>query len=397
MKKILIVPALFDHVDFIKEARDNNYQVITCDNNKKNLGHKYAHFSANISLLDIGGLRRFAKEMKIDAVAAYSTDIGAIPAAFIASDLGLIGNPVNAVTVMSNKGVFRGFLRKNIFKTPKYQVVSCIDELNLEYLQFPVIIKPTDRAGSKGINIVNNIQNLKTKIGVSLSFSFEKKVIVEEYIETEYKQIHGDAIVQNGELLFLGLGDQYFGEDGLRFSPIATIFPTSIPEDIFKKIQNEIRRFIQLVKYKNGGINIEIRIGRNQEIYFVELAPRLGGNYIPKVISLVYNINVIKCAFDIAIGKNVFLPKCIIQNNIFQLILRSNKEGVFRSVFIQNDESFKILENYPIKSSGDIVTCNDSVSSIITVYIIKSKNKEMIFEIINDTSKFFEIHITPLK
>ncbi|WP_027473302.1 ATP-grasp domain-containing protein [Saccharicrinis fermentans] len=383
------MPALFDHVSFIQTARENNYQVITCDNNPNNIGHKYADQSVNINLLDFEELANYVERGKVDAVAAFSTDIGAVAAAFVADNLNLVGNPVKAVKMMANKKEFRLFLYEHGFNSPFFQAVASANELSLDDFRFPIIIKPTDRAGSKGVFILKNKCEIQEKIAISLDFSLEHKVIVEEFIVSEMTQIHGDAMVQNGKLLFCCLGDQYFGDGLLRFSPIGTLFPSSLPEHLLEKVKNELQRFIDVSSYRNGGINIELKIDQYENVYFIELAPRFGGNYIPMAIECLCNLNVVKYAFDIAVGRQVSIPSYRMDKNVFQFILRSYKEGVFKSVEVRPNRFFRILQSYPIKQVGDTVDLKDVSSSIISVFILQAEHRDVFYEVMNCTNKYF--------
>ncbi len=395
-KKILIIPALFDHIDLIKEAKKAGFQIITCDNNPDNEGHKYSDVFKNISLLDIDSVVNMAKDEKIDAVSPFSTDIGAIPAAYIAQEMNIVGNPVNTVTIMSNKYSFRKFLSENNFNVPKFQSLSSFEEIDFDRITFPLIIKPTDRAGSKGVYVVEDSNQLKDKFNKSRATSFEKKIILEDYIETEYMQLQGDAIVQDGKLLFSCIGNQHFGKGNMSHSPIATTFPTTIPPKVTNKIIDEISRFINLAGYKNGGINIEIRVDKNENIYFIELAPRFGGNFIAKTIGLVCNINIIEYAFKIAIGKKIKIPDYKINPNIFQFILRTQKQGIFQSVEVKKNSPLQILDSFSVKKPGNYVDLKSGPSSIIAVYIIKVEQRLEIVNIINNPEIYFNIKLTPI-
>ncbi|WP_066632176.1 ATP-grasp domain-containing protein [Labilibacter marinus] len=392
-KKILIIPALDDHVDLINLAKQKGYIVITCDNNPENIGHFYGNVSKNISLLDVNKLISTAKKNRINAVCAFSTDIGAVAANKIARELNMHYNPFEAVEIMASKKLFREFLCANNFLSPKFQVIEKYDQLNLDDLNLPLIIKPTDRAGSKGVQIINEIEGLREKIDFALSYSFKKEVIIEEYIETDFKQVHGDAIVQNGRLLFQCLGDQYFGEGALRFSPIATTFPTTIPIVLKEKLIDELKRFVETIGYKNGGINVEARINKNGEIVFIELGPRFGGNFIPKAIEFACGVNVSKCAFQLAIKTPITISSYNINDCIFQLILRSTVSGKFRSVNIDDKKQFRILQDYSIKNKGDEVTVGDGTGNIISVYIIEAVSKDVSIEIIRNIKNYFNVII----
>ncbi len=391
-KKILILPALQDHIDLIIEAKKNGYHVITCDNNPENTGHLCADKSYNISLLDFKKLLQLSKEENITAVSSFSTDIGAIAAAHIASKLELSGSLYKSVSIMSNKEKFRTFLSQHNFNTPKFNIISSSTNLNSLNIKYPSIIKPIDRAGSKGVYVINNLSELIKFLPRSLSYSFGKKIIIEDYISTKFNQIHGDAIIQNGKIVFSQLGDQFFGKDEQKFQPISTVFPTSLNPSQIDKIISEIQRFIKLIDYNQGGLNIELRIGNNDEIYFIELGPRFGGNYIPKTIESFCNINLAKLALNLAIGETIEVPNNKFKGYIFQLILRSSKDGKFDSVYEQLPNDINILERYPIKKKGDTVTINNGPDNIVAVYILKAKNKEMVNNILHNISQYFNIN-----
>ncbi|TLX76903.1 ATP-grasp domain-containing protein [Labilibacter sediminis] len=392
-KKILILPALFDHIDIINEAKKQNYKVITCDNVPENPGHKYADESADISLLDIDKLVQFARKNDIDAVSAFSTDIGSLAAAYITDQLNLPGNSLETVSILVNKYRFRCFLKQKGFNCPTFQIAASFEEISQSKINYPSIIKPVDRAGSKGVYKVNNIDELKHKIEKSLSYSFEKRVIIEDYIETDIQHIHGDAIVQNGELIFCCLGDQYFGRGVSRFSPVATVIPSNAPQEFLVDIENNLKRIITEIGYFNGGLNIEVRVDKQGKPFFVEVAPRFGGNFIPTTIGIARGIDIVKCAFDIAVGKKVDLPPLINMKHIFQFSLRSDVEGVFDQVHILRKDRFKILKSFPVKKSGEQITLDNGPSNIISVYIIQAINNEVVKDIIENPFNYFNVEI----
>ncbi len=387
------MPAIWDHVELIIEAKKRNFNVIACDNNMDNIGHKFSDSSANISLLDIQAIYQYAKENKVDVITAYSTDIGAKPAAYISEQLNLIGSGCNAVDIMCNKSKFRAFLKENNFYCPAFQTISnpeCYDNLEMK---FPLIVKPTDRAGSKGVFVAKDNQELSTCIKNAHQFSLEGNVIVEEFIETQINQIHGDAIIQNGELLFCFLGDQYFGSKNQKYSPIATIFPSKISSRVYENILSELKRFILLAGYKNGGINLEVRISINEQIFFVELGPRYGGNLIPKAISYSYGINLVKCAMDIIEGKIIERIKPNVQRKVIQFILRSNRNGFFQNVSFLGLEGVNLLYSHLLINKGEWLSCSGGTGDIICIYIYEFDKEDTARELMSNPYQYFEINI----
>ncbi len=388
--RVMIFPALFDHVGLIQKAKSRGCVVITCDNQPDNVGHKHSDHYSEISLLDYSKLIAEAKEYNINGVLSFSTDIGAVPASIIAKELGLPGSNPAAVEIMAHKGKFRSFLKKYNYAFPDCQVVRCVGEFVLTDLSFPLVIKPTDRAGSKGVFLIQSKEDLIQYFPLSMSFSIEKKVILEKYIQTEYNQIHGDAVVKDGKIIFLCLGDQYFGTGELKFSPIATSFPSSIPDSIFDEIKRQLQKIITGLNYNQGGLNIELRIGVDGEIYFIEIAPRFGGNLIAKTISYACNVDLEAYALDMSMGVDINKPDYRIDPTIFQLILRSDKDGYLKHLHVKNS-NFNILEKQVIKNCGDPICSENGPQSIIAVFILKAKSEQDKMDIIGNCYKYFVI------
>ncbi|MBS2209961.1 ATP-grasp domain-containing protein [Carboxylicivirga mesophila] len=392
-KKILVLPAIFDHVDLIIEAKNNGYHVITCDNQVNNVGHSYSDEVALIDLLDHKSMLKFSLDMGIDAIISFSTDIGAVPAALVADKLQLPGAGYKAVDIMANKDKFRKFQKENGLSFPAYQVVSCYEELDGTTLDFPVVVKPIDRAGSKGVSVVNSLSELKTKLPFAVNLSLKGKVIVERFISSEYHQVHGDVIVQNGEIIFSCLGDQVFNTFGGRCLPIATLFPTSISKRIYDKIISQLQHFVTLVGYKNGGINVEVRVGNAGNICFIELGPRFGGNFIPKTIGLACGINLTRFAINLANGIPISIGNYTVNPRIFQFILRADRLGCFKGVILKNTDEFSVLSEFTQYNINDRIENLDGPSSIVGIYVIEAVTKSLRGRIVENHIDFFEIKI----
>ncbi|MCT4591065.1 MAG: ATP-grasp domain-containing protein [Carboxylicivirga sp.] len=392
-KKLLVLPAIFDHIEIVNKAKRRGFHVITCDNQVDNIGHCFSNEFTLIDLLDHDSVLEFSLGSGIDAILSFSTDIGAIPASLVADRLGLPGGGYKAVDIMANKDKFRKFQKDNDFFYPEYQVVESFDDLNLKLIDFPVVIKPVDRAGSKGVFVTNSLKELEYKFPLSVALSFKSRVIVEKFINSKYKQIHGDVIVQKGEIVFSCLGDQIFNKTGGRILPIATTFPSLIAEYTYREIINQIQKFVTLVGYKNGGINAEIRVDNKGNIFCVELGPRFGGNLIPKTIEFACGIDLSESAIDLALGIPIVIPDYTINPCVFQLILRSDKVGRYKGIQVKNKDKFKVLSKFIQYKIDDIIEVVEGPKGIIGVFIIESATMALRDEIICNTDIYFGVKI----
>ena len=212
----------------IKEAVKMGYYVITCDYLPNNPGHQYAHEYYNVSTTDKEAVYELAKRLQVDGVVAYASDPAAPTAAYVCEKLGLPTSPYTSVEILSQKDLFRRYLAEHNFNVPKYVGCSSYPEAleQIKNLTLPVMIKPVDSSGSKGINKLTNVDQLKDFIEDALSYSREKRIIIEEFIEKDGYQISGDAFSVDGILKFHCFGNEYYSSSVVKdFAPLGECWP----------------------------------------------------------------------------------------------------------------------------------------------------------------------------
>jgi len=209
-EKILILGGSHFQIPVIKYAKSAGYYVVTCDYLPDNPGHKYSDEYHNVSTTDQEAVLALARQLKIDGILAYASDPAALTAAYVGNAMGLPSNPYESVRILSNKDLYRSFLRSQNFNTPVAYGYSSKNELtkNITHLKFPVMVKPVDSSGSKGVAKVDNSQDLLFAFECAMEYSRTKNVIVEEFIVKKGAQIGGEGFVLDGRLVFMCLGDQ---------------------------------------------------------------------------------------------------------------------------------------------------------------------------------------------
>ena len=186
MKKLLILGGSRYILPVIKAAHELGCYVITCDYLPDNIAHKYSDRYLNISIIDKEAVLDAARELKIDGIMSFACDPGVVPAAYVADRLGLPSpGPYESVCILQNKGKFRKFLKDNDFNVPEAERYTNISDAlkDIGRFKWPVIVKPTDSAGSKGVTKVDDPKDLKKSIEYALSFSHCDEFIIEEFID----------------------------------------------------------------------------------------------------------------------------------------------------------------------------------------------------------------------
>ena len=156
MKKLLLLGGSRFLLPVIREAKALGCHTITCDYLPNNIAHRYSDEYHNVSITDLEATLQLARDLKVDGVMSFACDPGVVTAAYVAEQLGLPNvGPYESVCTLQDKGKFRAFLRDNGFNVPGSRSFDSIDTAleQAESFRYPLIVKPVDSAGSKGVRL----------------------------------------------------------------------------------------------------------------------------------------------------------------------------------------------------------------------------------------------------
>ena len=386
------------HVPLIKRAKKMGNYVITVDYIPENPGHKLADEAYFDSTTDLDAVLKLSKKLNIDGIMTYNSDPAAPTAAYVAEKLGLPGNPYQSVKIMSEKNLFRDFLISNGLNAPKFGNYLNIEDAlcHINDFSFPIIIKPVDSSGSKGVTVVNNVNDVQNAIECALEKSRSKKFIIEEYIEPVGKQLHGDGFVQNGKVVFLHLGDHHFDSTINNLVPYSTTYPTEHSVEIVNACKNQIQDFMSKVGFKNGGFNVELRISnKDNKPYIIDIGARNGGNFTPKVIEYGSGFNFLDRAIKIALDESIDDIKITdkVSNFVSHLILHSDKNGVLNNIVLDKMIKDRIIEKHIYLKSGDNVETFLGANAALGVLIMKYESREVMNEIVENFPNLYKVEL----
>lgn len=304
MKKILFLGGAPTQIPPVKYALKQGYHVITLDYLPENPGHKLSHQYYNLSTTDKEAVLEVARAENIDGIVAYASDPAAPTAAYVAEKMGLPGNPYESVEILARKDLFREFLANHNFNVPRSKSFYNEKEakLWLDEIGVPAFVKPVDSSGSKGVTHLQNADDFHEAFEHAMTFSREKKVVVEEKIVRQGYQVAGDGFVLGGELIFRCWADEHFDKLCNGLVPIGQTFPTSHDEELLNEAHKETQRLITLLGMQAGALNFDFVFSEDGKFYFLELGPRNGGCLIPEVIQYATGVDLIKYTVDAALG-----------------------------------------------------------------------------------------------
>ncbi|MCD4734962.1 MAG: ATP-grasp domain-containing protein, partial [Bacteroidales bacterium] len=230
-KKILLLGGIRYLIPVIKTAQELGHYVITCDNVPDNIAHKFSDEFHNVSIIDKEAVLKLAKQLKIGGIMSFAVDPGVITAAYVAENLGLPGCHYKSVIILQDKALFRQFLTKHNFTVPTAKGFSNkqVTDDDLSQFHFPVIVKPVDSAGSKGVTRVDNKYELKSAIKIALSKSISGLFIIEDFIEQKGFSSDTDCFSINGKMKFYSFSNQRFDKRAANpYTPSAYSWPSTI-------------------------------------------------------------------------------------------------------------------------------------------------------------------------
>ncbi|MBR1932515.1 MAG: ATP-grasp domain-containing protein [Prevotella sp.] len=327
----------------IKAAREMGYYVITCDYLPDNPGHKYAHEYHNVSTTDKEAVLALARKLKVDGVVAYASDPAAPTAAYVSEQLGLPTSPYKSVEILSKKHLFRQYLTEHGFNVPKAKSYRKYEEAeaDIDNFHLPVMVKPVDSSGSKGINKLTDKSQLKAFFDDALSYSRDKIVLIEEFIVKNGPQISGDAFSVDGKLVFHCLGNEFYSTKVDKdFAPLGECWPTVMPKEVIDTLAADLQRLITSLGMKSTAYNVEAIYGEDGKVYILELGARSGGSLIPQITALATGVDMVPYVIKAALGEDCSDLKMVPVKGFWSnYMAHANETGKYAG--IEYDEEFK--------------------------------------------------------
>lgn len=397
-KKLMLLGGLRYLLPVIEAAHQQGYYVITCDYIPDNIAHKYSDEYHNVSIIDKETVLALARELHIDGIMSFAVDPGVITAAYVAEQMKLPqAGPYESICILQNKDQFRSFLADNDFNVPKAGSYTNYKEVKKEIsnFRFPIIVKPTDSAGSKGVSRVDSAECFEDAFYYAKKHSISGKVIVEEFIEKQGCASDSDCFSIEGKLQFVSFSAQRFDESALNpYVPSAFSWPSTMTAEQEAELTLELQRLLKLLKMETTVYNIETRIGKDGKAYIMEVSPRGGGNRLSEMLKYATGIDLITNAVRAAVGDKVIsIPQKSYNGYWAEIILHSNEAGIFDHLNISSD-----LENYIVEKDlwvkkGDKITSFLGANHSLGTLVMKFPGPNVLKEVMDNRNDKIKISV----
>ena len=273
------------------------------------VGFALADESGIASTRDIEQSVVFAKESHakrpIDGVMTMASE-SAITVASVAKALGLPGLSLEAAENATNKIIRQRLFKKNGVPSPFFEFATSLEEAcdKADQMGWPVVAKPADSAGSRGVQLVNSKAAMKVAMDEINSISTNEEFLLEEYLSGTEHSIEG--VVVDGQVYWVGLSDRnydkkhiyppYFLEDG-------DTMPSVLDKQIVKEIEKASTTAVHALGIDWGPVKGDIIVDSRKGVQVLEMAARLSGDYFCyETIPLHNGINLLETVMDLSLG-----------------------------------------------------------------------------------------------
>ena len=396
-KKIMLLGGIHYLLPVIKAAHEQGYYVITADNIPGNIAHKYSDEFCNVSIVDKDAVLLEAQKHNIDGIISFGVDPGVVSAAYVQEQMYLPQmGPYESVRILQNKDLFRAFLQEHGFNAPLSRGYANKEAAlnDTDWLQWPMIVKPTDSAGSKGVTRVNRIEEYEAAVDYAFSKSISGHIIVEEFIDKVGCSSDTDSFLLNGELKFVSFNAQRFDANAANpYTPAAYSWPSTFTEHE-AYLTSELQRLLTLLKMNTSVFNIETRIASNGKPYIMECTPRGGGNRLCEMLRYATGVDLITAQVRAAVGDDVTGIEQKPYNGCWaEIILHAEKDGIFQGLGIADSLPARIVEKDLWVKEGDSVNAFNGANDAIGTLVLQFDNNSDLEQALLTQNEWLTINV----
>ena len=305
MRTLLVLGASVSQVAAIRQARAAGLKVVAVDGDADAVGFAEADVAEHVDFSDVERVVAVARRHRIDGVVAISSDRAVPAAAAVAEQLGLPGIGIETAHVMTNKAAMRARLEERGVPQPPFAVVARVDEAATAFARIgpPVVIKPVDSGGQRGLFKVTSSAELASCLPETLRQSRTATAIIEKYVEGS--ELNGVAVVRSGEISLLTLSDR-LRPSGRGFGVgWVHLFPSELPDAVRGRAAEVAIAAIAALGLKNGIAFPQLLADEAGEVIVVEVAARIPAGQMADLVRLGVGIDLTRIAFEQALGRPV--------------------------------------------------------------------------------------------
>jgi biotin carboxylase len=351
-KKLLIAGGGYADIPLIEAGKALGFHVITSGSRADDLGHRYSDECHLEDFSNERAMLRLAESLRVDAICACCNDFSALTAAYVAEKMGLPGHdPYETAQIIHHKDRYRQFAFEHDIPSPKASGYQSVEEALSEIEQFrlPLIVKPVDLTGGKGISTVRKSEDAKAALELAFDRSRAKRVVVEEFIDGTR---HGlSAFVRDGKVVFHFNDNEHYYLNPYLVSAAST--PGDTPPEAVKILCQSAEKIVSLLQLKTGIFHIQY-ILRGGEPFIIEICRRAPGDlytrFVQHATGVDYPAYIVRSAAGMdcsdlnqALPRGYFTRHCVM----------TSRNGTVKDVHVDSSVQANLIDQFMWWKNGD--------------------------------------------
>lgn len=367
MYDLAIIGASYLQLPLIRKAKNMGCKTHVFAWKADDVGEKEADCFYPISIVENDKILEKCKEIGIDGICSIASDLAIITVNYVAQNLGLVSNDLNCTSKSTNKHLMRRCFEENNDPSPKSYLVENINDLNDKELIFPLIVKPVDRSGSRGITKVFDYSELETALERAKNEGFDKKALVEEFAEGEEYSV--ESVSWEGCHTVLTVTKKYT-TGSPNFVETGHLEPSDLSNEQLVKIEAIVKHALDSLGIRYGASHSEFKIDDDGNIRIIEIGGRMGGDMIGSgLVELTTGYDFVKAVIDVSLGKK---PEAYMNKKVRNAGIK----------FIFNKKDYELFNE--IKKNNSVKITDFSIDGHVDDKVTDSSNRHGYFIMTSD-------------
>lgn len=301
MSKIAIIGASYLQLPLVRKAKEMGLEIHCFAWDKDAVCKEEVDSFYPISIVEKEKIFQICQSIEIDGICTIASDVAAPTVSYVAEKMHLNANSYQSAVNANNKYIMRDVLSQAEIRCPKYKMIQSLQDASSEEWEYPLIVKPTDRSGSLGVAKVMSYEELCSAVEFALSVSFEKQVMIEEFIEG--REISVEFISYKGVHYPLQITDKVT-TGAPHFVELEHHQPSTLSPVQFSEIYDITQRALNSLGLTDGASHSEYKITDDGKVYVMEIGGRMGGDFIGSdLVKLSTGYDFVKGVIDVALNK----------------------------------------------------------------------------------------------
>lgn len=355
MKKILFTGGGHSEIPLIEAARKLGYYVITTGNNRDGLGHKLADEYIPGDFSNQEFVLHLAQEKNVVGIVAGCNDFAYLSAAYAAEKLGLPGHDTyDTAKTIHTKDSFRKVQNQLGIKSPKAVTCCRLEDCKeaLQYFSFPLLVKPVDLTGGKGVVKCQNEAEVYAAFANAIQLTRKKYIILETFIEGSSHGI--SALLKNKKVVCHMEDDEQYGLN--KYLVQGACSPSSVPERAIHNLIIDIEKIAEYLDLCDGLFHCQFILDDAGDAIMIDPCRRAPGDLYVLLSKYATDVDypkeIVKGELGLGIEDNYQISKHIVAREC----IMTEKTGIVDGVYVAPELQKYIVHSLILSEIGEIVT-----------------------------------------